>query len=231
MKYGVFFLTVLLAGCHTTQKKPSVSSPQPVPEPKQQVAMEPVKQQVAPTGSLFNPHFSSMMVSDRRAYRLGDILTVILQGSTDISMAGESGLEKRNDINIPDPTILGRSSATIFGSGNSAAFNFSPERKQGGKSNAKRTNQLKGEVAVRVVEVLPNGTLRVEGDKWLTINSNREHIRITGLVRPEDVKTDNTVESTRLAEAKVGYVALGMNADTHEPGWLTKMLNSPWFPF
>ncbi|MDD7804834.1 MAG: flagellar basal body L-ring protein FlgH [Endozoicomonas sp. (ex Botrylloides leachii)] len=235
MKYGVFFLAFLIGGCQLPQKKTSVAQPAFTTAAKNSAItpVSPVRQNqnITPTGSLFDPRYSSMMVSDRRTYRLGDILTVKLEGNTDIKMGGGSAIKKENAINIPDPTILGRASASILGGGNSLAFNIQPSREYGGATSANRTNALKGDVAVRVIEVLLNGTLRVEGEKWLTINSNRERIKISGLVRPEDVKTDNTVSSTRLAEAKVDYVALGINADTHEPGWLTKMLNSAWFPF
>ncbi|MGB1270889.1 MAG: flagellar basal body L-ring protein FlgH [Endozoicomonas sp.] len=244
MKAGwLIVVLIMLAGCQSQPEKtpaPLPESAQKTPEKPAVVAQPTVVQQLVsvsappaiPTGSLFNPRYSSLMVSDRRAYRLGDILTVVLEGNTDIKMGGGSNVVKNNTISIPDPTILGRSSASLLpGSGNSLAFDIQPSRDYGGTTSANRTNELKGNVAVRVVEVLNNGTLRIEGDKWLTINSNRERIRISGLVRPEDVSTDNTVSSNRLAEAKVDYVALGINADAHKPGWLTRMLNSPWFPF
>ena len=233
MKLPVVFAITLLAGCAAQPEKKS---------PPQQVAVIPetdtrtlpvrmAVKEVPPSGSLYNANYGHFLFSDRRAYRLGDILTVTLDGGDTISMGGGSTNTKNNAINIPDPTILGKSSARILGSGNSLAFNFAPERTYGGSTNANRNNSLQGSIAVKVIDVQPNGTLEVQGEKWLTINSNRELIRITGLVRPEDIDTENKVLSERLAESKLEYVAIGNNANIHEPGWMTKVLNSSWFPF
>ncbi len=237
MKGWLLLLCLILAGCQHQPVKPSLSSEKMVESQQDQresttaVRGELPQPEVPPSGSLFNARYSSLMVSDRRAYRLGDILTIELEGTTNISMGGGSSTNKSATVSIPDPTLLGRSSASILGSGWSLASDIQPTREYGGTTSSSRNNRLEGSVAVKVVEVLYNGTLRIEGNKWLTINSGREQIRISGLVRPEDISTDNKVSSERIAEARVDYVALGDNANAHEPGWFTKMLNSPFFPF
>ncbi|WP_252178600.1 flagellar basal body L-ring protein FlgH [Endozoicomonas sp. 4G] len=258
MKRLCLITVILLSGCTTAARQvdtQSAAKPQQVaehPEPEMEKAVaegvaEGVAEAVAekavlkkkaphsstvyPSGSLFNANYGHFMFSDRRAYRLGDILTIELEGTTNVSMSGLSKVDKNNAISIPDPTLLGRSSADIVGGIGSLAFDIQPSRSYGGNTSASRGNSLKGNIAVKVVEVFSNGTLRVEGEKWLTINSGKELIKISGLVRPEDIKTDNKVSSERLAEAKIDYVALGINSDAHEPGWVSKILNSPWFPF
>ncbi|MGB0360160.1 MAG: flagellar basal body L-ring protein FlgH [Endozoicomonas sp.] len=233
MRVCLILISLLLSGCqnlpYTAPAKPYLK-PEPIGK-KQLEAQKPYLVKHTPNGSLFNPRYGNMMVSDRRAYRLGDILTIELKGTTNISMGSGSSVNKTINIDIPDPTLLGRTSAAILGSGRSLATSLQPTREYGGTTSASRKNSLEGSVAVKVVEVLPNGTLRIEGHKWLTINSGREQIKISGLVRPEDVSTDNKVSSERLAEARVDYVALGDNANAHKPGWFTRMINSPWFPF
>ena len=235
MKYLAVFSLFFLVGC-ATQKEQSapreavVSNLIPPVNPERAI-VQANHQEVKPTGSLYNANYGHFLFSDRRAYRLGDILTVILAGKDIISLGGETTNRKDNTIDIPDPTILGKTSASILGNGRSLAFNFSPTRTYGGDTHAERDNSLQGSIAVKVIDVQPNGTLQVQGEKWLTVNNNRELIRITGLVRPEDIETDNKVMSERLAESKLDYIAVGGNADIHEPGWMTKILNSPWFPF
>ncbi|WP_257293112.1 flagellar basal body L-ring protein FlgH [Endozoicomonas sp. ONNA1] len=246
MRLLCFIAMFMLFGCSSAPRqgdtKPAGQHQQvtkgPEPEAEKMVADNAVFQKesshnesVYPSGSLFNANYGNFMFSDRRAYRLGDILTIELEGTTNISMSGLSKVDKNNAISIPDPTLLGKTSAAILGGGRSLAFEVQPSRSYGGNTSASRGNSLKGNIAVKVVEVFSNGTLRVEGEKWLTINSGKELIKISGLVRPEDIKTDNKVSSERLAEAKIDYVALGINSDAHEPGWVSKMLNSPWFPF
>lgn len=232
MKGWLLLFVLALVGCQSQPKKPSSDLPNVVEarETTTQAAVEPPPQ-MPPSGSLFNARYSSLMVSDRRAYRLGDILTVELEGTTNISMGGGSSVNKSAAISIPDPTLLGRTSAAILDNGWSLATDIQPTREYGGATSSSRNNRLEGSVAVKVVEVLYNGTLRIEGNKWLTINAGREQIRISGLVRPEDISTDNKVSSERLAEARVDYVALGDNGNAHQPGWFTRMVNSPLFPF
>ena len=81
------------------------------------------------------------------------------------------------------------------------------------------------------MERLANGNLVVSGEKWITINRGEELIRVTGIVRPVDIRPDNSIDSTQVANAKIEYRGVGTLADSNRPGWLTRFFNSPWFPF
>ncbi len=78
-----------------------------------------------------------------------------------------------------------------------------------------------------VAEVLPNGILSVRGEKWMTLNTGNELVRIAGLVRADDIATDNTVSSTRVADARITYSGTGAFADASQPGWLDPLLPQP----
>ncbi len=82
-----------------------------------------------------------------------------------------------------------------------------------------------------VAEVLPNGILSVRGEKWMTLNTGNELVRIAGLVRADDIATDNTVSSTRVADARITYSGTGAFADASQPGWLDRFFLSPLWPF
>jgi len=84
---------------------------------------------------------------------------------------------------------------------------------------------------VTVVEVLANGNLVVQGEKWININQGEEYIRLRGIVRPSDISPDNTIASVRVANAQIQYSGDGSLADANEQGWLAKFFNSPWMPF
>jgi flagellar L-ring protein precursor FlgH len=84
---------------------------------------------------------------------------------------------------------------------------------------------------VTVADVLPNGIIAVRGEKWLTLNSGDELVRIAGLVRADDIATDNTVSSTRVADARITYSGTGAFADASQPGWFDRFFLSPLFPF
>ena len=88
-----------------------------------------------------------------------------------------------------------------------------------------------GAITAVVVEVLPNGLLRIAGEKSLWLNQGEEFIRLSGYVRGQDIDAANRVSSQRLANARIAYSGSGTLADANTPGWLTRFFNSPWMPF
>jgi len=84
---------------------------------------------------------------------------------------------------------------------------------------------------VTVADVLPNGIIAVRGEKWMTLNTGDELVRIAGMVRADDIATDNTVPSTRIADARITYSGTGSFADASQPGWFDRFFLSPLFPF
>jgi flagellar L-ring protein precursor FlgH len=100
-----------------------------------------------------------------------------------------------------------------------------------GSAKASQSNSLKGNISVSVVKVLSNGGLVVRGEKWLMLTNGSEYIRITCIVRSEDVNADNTVSSQKIANARIQYGGTGDFANSTEKGWLTKFFNSKWMPF
>jgi flagellar L-ring protein precursor FlgH len=79
--------------------------------------------------------------------------------------------------------------------------------------------------------VLPNGNLVIRGEKWLTLNTGEEFIRLEGIVRSKDVSADNMVMSNRIANARIQYSGKGALADAQEAGWLSQFFLSPLNPF
>ena len=100
-----------------------------------------------------------------------------------------------------------------------------------GSANASQQNSLNGSIAVTVSERLPNGNLLIRGEKLITLNQGQEFIRFSGIVRPVDIDFENTVPSTKVADARIIYSEDGILAHANEPGWLAKFFNSPWMPF
>jgi flagellar L-ring protein precursor FlgH len=81
------------------------------------------------------------------------------------------------------------------------------------------------------VDVLPNGNMRVRGEKRVTLNDGDEYIRLSGIVRPIDITTANTIPSSKVADATIMYTGEGSMADSNKVGWLARIFMSPWFPF
>jgi flagellar L-ring protein precursor FlgH len=102
--------------------------------------------------------------------------------------------------------------------------------KSEGKGNAGQTAELTGAISVTISEVLPNGNLVIRGEKQLALSEGSEFIQVAGIVRPEDVAPDGSVQSRRLANAQIAYRGTGELANASRGGWGTQLLNRFW-PF
>ena len=129
-------------------------------------------------------------------------------------------------MDINEATILGN---TIGFKGSSLLTNPSLERAFDGSASSDQSNSLTGSISVTVSEVLPNGILRIQGEKWLKLNQGDEYIRLTGLVRPQDIGTDNTVPSSKVADARIAYGGTGEFDQVNRQGWLSRFFNSEWW--
>lgn len=170
----------------------------------------------APTGSLFDAQFFSGLVTDRRARRVGDLITIRLVERTRAAKSASAGSNRDSDnrfglpqifpfTRIPEQALQGGAGQEFTGSGTAA-----------------QNNELFGELTVTVAEVLPGGVLRVAGEKRLMLNRGEEHLQLTGLVRVDDLGFDNSVPSTRVADARIRFGGTGQVADNSRQGWLAR---------
>jgi flagellar L-ring protein precursor FlgH len=211
---------LVVAGCTTPPPKPDDPAYAPVrpmqPPPPAQVA----------TGSLYRAGYDVRLFEDSIARRVGDILTIRLEEKTDAKKKADTGIGK--DSTFDGGIDLGTSglSAKPFG----ADLKIDASRDFDGTGQSKQSNSLKGDISVVVSEVLPNGNLMVRGEKWLTLNQGDEFIRVTGIVRPQDVEPDNSISSYLVADARISYGGTGPVADSNAVGWLTRFFTSPFAP-
>ncbi|MDX9874819.1 MAG: flagellar basal body L-ring protein FlgH [Spongiibacteraceae bacterium] len=175
-------------------------------------------------GSLFAESQVFALFQDRRAYRAGDILTVILAERTQSSKRADTAIDKSAGIELGVP-VLGDRRFEDFSASVSGSRDFS------GGARASQQNSLAGYITVTVDEVLPNGSLSVRGEKWIRLNHGDEYIRLKGLVRVDDIDVHNRISSQRIANAEITYAGRGSLAEATQPGWLSRFFNSPLFPF
>lgn len=175
-------------------------------------------------GSLYAEGQQISLFQDRRAYRIGDVLTVILEEDTRSSKESDSSIDKSTTASIDAPTLGNLSLSEL-----TAALNST--RSFSGEAAASQRNSLSGSITVTVSKRHPNGILEIQGEKWLKLNQGDEFVRLRGLVRVDDIDDSNRVRSERIANAQITYAGRGVQADAHEPGWLTRFLNGRWMPF
>ncbi|SEI24087.1 flagellar basal body L-ring protein FlgH [Pseudomonas fuscovaginae UPB0736] len=188
----------------------------------------------ANNGSIYQAGFEQNLYGDRKAFRVGDIITITLNEATQASKNANSNLSKKSTTSIGLTSLFGSVPNTNnpLGSGDlSLNAGYSGNRATDGTSKAGQSNSLTGSITVTVADVLPNGIIAVRGEKWMTLNTGDELVRIAGLVRADDIATDNTVPSTRVADARITYSGTGSFADTSQPGWFDRFFLSPLWPF
>lgn len=214
--------SVVLTGCVQKQVKPNNPEYAPV-RPQALMQPKPVN------GSIYSAATSINLYGDGRAHRVGDILTITLQESTSSQKSAKTELDKTSNLSLAQPTLLGKT-VDINGRPLSATLN-GPTLDFDGEGKSDMSNNLTGNITVTVHDVLPSGVLLVKGEKWLTLNQGDEYIRISGMVRPQDIGSDNTVMSTKLADARIAYSGTGAVHDTNVMGWVSKFFISALMPF
>jgi len=222
MKVIILITFVLLGGCASSP--PSKPAPDFVP-------VRPIISQPPPQteGAIYQTGYGMSLFSDVSAKRVGDLITVILEENTNARKSASTSTSKDSTLELPTPTLLG---GLVPGAAKSL-LNTDVESKNSfnGSGNSSQSNSLSGRVTVTVAEVLPNGYLIVQGEKRLTLNQGSEHVRFSGIVRPADIRSDNTILSTSVANAQIIFAGKGALADVNETGWLTRFFNGKWWPF
>ncbi len=180
-------------------------------------------------GTIYNPAGSFDLFMDLRARAVGDILTILLVERTNASKESSTSTARGSSVDTGLPTFAGRP----ITSGGTPILNneFSSDTSFDGQADSSQSNRLDGSITVTVAERLPNGNLLVRGEKLITINQGEEFIRLEGIIRPVDIGPENTVPSTKVADAAISYSGRGTLQATNRPGWLTRFFNSPFFPF
>ena len=192
---------------------------------------EPVVVEYAPptAGAIYQANTDVRLFEDLKASRVGDILTVKLAERTNASKNAQTSVSKTTEATIVNPTILGRpitrNGDPVFGGSLDGETAFD------GTGASSQSNSLVGDITVTVVERQPNGNLVIRGEKWVTLNQGREFIQLSGIVRPNDVGTDNTVLSTRIANAQITYSSKGVLAAANKMGWAARFFNSVFNPY
>ena len=176
------------------------------------------------TGGLYQAGYDLVLFEDQRASRVGDIIQVLLVEQMDAAKTSKTEIDKDSKTTVPAPTLFGHLLDDL-GIGLDSSSEFEGE----GKSN--QSNRLSGSIAVTVSQVLPNGNLMVQGEKWIQINQGGEFVRLKGIVRPSDVSSDNTVLSTHIADAKISYGGRGALDEANVTGWVVRFFMSPIWPF
>lgn len=217
---SIVFILFLLAACTPIPPRdPNFAPVQPAS------LMPPVQN----SGAIYQAGYDMRLFEDNKAMRVGDILTIKFNELTQAKKADDLSTGKNTDVAVSAPTISGFALSAL--TGNDAKTELAAKRSFDGQGKADQSNSLSGDISVTVVELLPNGNLKIRGEKRVTLNQGDEYIRLSGIVRPIDIDPANTLSSDKVADATIMYIGEGAMADASKMGWLSRAINSPWFPF
>ena len=213
----------LLQGC-ATEPVDMVLRPSPEFQPVYPLASD--RPKIA-TGGIYSNRQSDAWFGRGRNYQVGDIITVLLNESTQAARTQNTDVSREAKNSLPSgaSTQVGKMSPFLDG------VNLNDNRTSStGKGKADQQASLSGSVAVTVVEILANGNLVIRGEKKLGLAEGTEVIQVSGVIRPEDIGPNSTVQSRRLANAQIAYRGTGDLANATKVGWGTSMLHKFW-PF
>jgi len=187
------------------------------------------EQAKAENGAIYIPNQGLNLYGDRRAHRVGDLLTINLIENTAARTSANTAISRKSNVGVSAPTIFG---APVTHNGQKVLdISAGSEHDFSGKGNSAQSNQLQGSVTVTVIQRLPNGNLVVQGQKNLRLNRGSELVQIQGIVRQADIAPDNTIASNRVAEARMVYGGRGALAQSNAMGWLGRFFNSGLAPY
>ena len=213
----------LLQGC-ATEPVDMVLRPSPEFQPVYPLASD--RPKIA-TGGIYSNRQSDAWFGRGRNYQVGDIITVLLNESTQAARTQNTDVSREAKNSLPSGASaqVGKMSPFLDG------VNLNDNRASStGKGKADQQASLSGSVAVTVVEILANGNLVIRGEKKLGLAEGTEVIQVSGVIRPEDIGPNSTVQSRRLANAQIAYRGSGDLANATKAGWGTSALLKIW-PF
>ena len=167
----------------------------------------------------------SGLASDRRASRVNDLITVRVIENIESSATADSQLDKSSDGSASVPTLFGLETKLPAAIDPTNLASMSAESAFRGSGTTTRTSMLTATMTTRVSEVLPNGDLVLEGVRELDLNGERQVVVLTGIVRAQDVRRNNQVFSTQIAQLRIQYYGRGLMKDNLKPGWLLRLMN------
>ena len=177
-------------------------------------------------GTIYKQDKGSLFAMEARAHRIGDILTVSFTESFQATKSQNAASTRSSENSLTLPTVMQKLPVIGKGIPEAAELASSGESKFSGSGSSNQSNSLTGLISVHVVRVFTNGNLEILGQKKLTLNNGDEYIRVSGIVRPRDISSDNIVQSDRIANADINYIGAGDTARSGKKGWYTKMLET-----
>jgi len=233
---GMLALTAsLLAGCAAFDRLKTIGDPPPlsaVENPTTRPGYKPVQMPMpAAQPASYNANSlwrngSRAFFKDQRAHQVGDILTVKVNITDKANIANETQRSRANKEDSGIDNFFGKSKVPIMNTAMpTRIFTADSSSSSDGKGSVNRQEALSTNVAGVVTQVLPNGNLVIEGKQEIRVNFEVRELIVAGVVRPEDIESDNTIDSSKIAQARIAYGGRGQITDVQQPRYGQQVLD------
>ena len=167
------------------------------------------------------------MTSDKKAQAVGDILTIIIQENNGATRQNSTSTSKKVSANDSISSILYAPSISglLTKKGTLPAMNYTTDNEFSGSGSINNSETITAQVAVRVVDVLPNGNMVIQGNLHTAFSGEKQDAIVRGTVRPDDVQANNTLYSYNIADATIQFISKGTITDATRKGWWTKIFD------
>jgi flagellar L-ring protein precursor FlgH len=218
---------LLLTAC-AEPEQPLVAIREPLEE------IQPAAEEQKEVGSLWQERNSSMF-SDRKARDIGDIVTVIISEQASASKEATTSSSRSSNMSASIPNFFGLENDKLWASSHNPVdlqnlVNAEFSNGFDGEGSTTRKEDLSAFLTTQVVGRYPNGQLKIRGGKEVMVNNEVQIIYLTGIIRPVDITAANTVNSTKILNARISYTGKGAISDKQRPGWAMRVLDNIW-PF
>jgi flagellar L-ring protein precursor FlgH len=175
--------------------------------------------------SLWQDSTSKPMFADKRASRVGDLITIVVQENTTANKNNQTSTSKKASMDAAITAFLYSPAASglLTKGGTLPALKYSSANTFDGGGTIANSEQIVAQVTVRVIDVLPNHSMLIEGTRETAFGGERQNVVLHGIIRAEDVSANNTVFSYNVADAKIQIITKGAITDSQRKGWFTKI--------
>jgi flagellar L-ring protein precursor FlgH len=225
----------LLSSCAAIDRVKNIGQPPPlaaVDNPTARPGYKPVQMPMpAAQPASYNPNSlwrngSRAFFKDQRAHQIGDILTVKVNITDKANIANETQRSRTNTEDSGVENFFGKQKLPIMNSAlPTRIFTADSTASSDGKGSVNRQEALSTNVAGVVTQVLPNGNLVIEGRQEIRVNFEIRELIVAGVVRPEDIESDNTIDSSKIAQARIAYGGRGQITDVQQPRYGQQVLD------
>jgi len=227
----LFFVPIFLSNCAILEQK---SIDKHIKEIESEESLYAKNESHPADGSLWpgNGTRENLFLDDK-ASQLGDIVTIIVSENASASKTATTDTNSDSQVSADLSALFGFEKAIALKNKNfnpAAVLDSTYKNKSKGSGTTSRSGTLDAKIPAKVIKVFPNGSLLIKGRKEVTVNEEEQILILTGIIRPQDISSTNTISSSLIADAKITYTGQGVIADRQHPGFVSRILAWVW-PF